>query len=430
MSFGKFKKVFSLTIFLVLISIFYFSSYGENELTPSETIKKYRIILETEKDPAKIAESHYEIGLALEELGKNTEATAEYLKIIVNYPEVTEINKKAEERLSELYSSFSEKKREIVGTKKDVEAQKDPTIFFAYIKSLYENHRNLGQYDKAINILKNLYDMDPENSSYLIDMGELYLHGYNNIDSAITHFNKALNLNPDNPRAYVGLGLSYEKKDDYENAVTMYAKASEVAPASPWAIYGLRRIEGIRFAEDKTLVKDWYFLGPFDNSERDGLEKEFPPEKSINLKETYIGKDRKKIRWFRPFNYDVSGYVDLNTLFKPNDYAVAYALTYVHSLRDRDVDFRIGAEDGIKIWVNDDNVADFQTTRSSVVDSDVVKVKLKRGWNKVLLKVSDTWGSWGFYFRVTDLRGNPIDDVVFDPLEDNTRLNMSTENLN
>ena len=62
---------------------------------------------------------------------------------------------------------------------KNTEGADDPTIFFAYVKSLYENYVSLGQYDKALNVLKQLYDMDPENEAYLIDMGNIYLYGYN-----------------------------------------------------------------------------------------------------------------------------------------------------------------------------------------------------------------------------------------------------------
>ena len=68
--------------------------------SPQETIQKYKTFIKTASHPAEIAEAHYKIGYALEQLGKDTEATAEYLKIIVNYPDLYDINKKAEERLS------------------------------------------------------------------------------------------------------------------------------------------------------------------------------------------------------------------------------------------------------------------------------------------------------------------------------------------
>ena len=54
-------------------------------------------------EEANLAQAHLEAGLALEKEGRETEATAEYLKIIINYPEAEVAGKKAEERLSGLY---------------------------------------------------------------------------------------------------------------------------------------------------------------------------------------------------------------------------------------------------------------------------------------------------------------------------------------
>jgi len=408
---------------LVVFVLFYSTSlFCKGELSPQEVIKKYRLVTQTATDPKEVANAHYEIGAALEKLGQNNGATAEYLKIIINYPELTEVTRKAENNLANLYSGFRKKAIELKGEYESGNEQKSPHIFFAYVKSLYENHRNLAQYKRALYVLEKLYDMDPENPSYLVDIGEIYLHGYNDTDKAIFHFKEAIKLNPKDARAYSELGRAYEKKGDYESAITVYRKAADISPASPWAIYGLRRMEGIALANDKRLVKDWYFLGPFDNTEKDALNKTFPPEENIDLTGEYTGKGGVLVKWARPFSYDVSGDVDLNLLFKPNDYAVAYALTYAHSPADKKVQLRFGAEDGIKIWLNNKIIIKSEIAKAGEVDSDIVEVNLKKGWNKILLKVTDTWGSWGFYFRVTDSNGKPVEDLIFDPLKDEDRV--------
>ena len=399
-------------------------AYSEEDalLTPAERVREYSDIIESSSSDVEIANAHYEIGRAFEEMGKDTEATAEYLKVVINYPDEKEAYKKVESRLKNLYTEFDKKSKEFTFSEEPPGGQKDPTIFFAYIKSLYENYRNQAQYDRAISVLAQLYDMDPDNSSYLVNMGEIYLHGYGDVDKAIFHFNKAIELGAEKTRSYAGIGRAYEKKGDYDNAVKFYRKAGEISPASPWAIYGLRRIEAIILSAEKKLVKDWYFVGPFDNSDGKGLEKVFPPEESIDLKAEYIGKKDVVAKWFRPFSYDSSGYVDMNLLFKLNDYSVGYALTYVHSPNEKDIKVRFGAEDGIKIWINDKEIATFEIARSSEVDSDFLDAHLNKGWNKVLLKVSDTWGGWGFYFRITDMKGNFQEDLIFDPIKNEARL--------
>ncbi|MCQ9207262.1 MAG: ATP-binding protein [Omnitrophica bacterium] len=376
-------------------------------------------------EEAKLAQAHLEAGLALEKEGRETEATAEYLKIIINYPEAEDAGKKAEERLSGLYEKFSVQIKEFEKYRPS-DREKKPVVFFAYIKGLYENYRNMGQYDKAVYLLEKLYDMDSENASYLSDMGNIYLEGYNDPDKAISHFKKALKLNSNNPKAYIDLGKAYEKKGDFENALATYVKAAETFPASTWAIYGLKRAEGVRLTKERKLIKDWYVLGPFDNIEKDGLEKVFPPENEVDIRATYKGKNGARIRWVRPFGYEASGYVDLNRLITPNDYAVAFALTYVYSPNNKKVELLTGSDKGICIWVNDKVVLKKNLERSAEADEDRVSVSLKRGWNKVLVKVSDTWGAWGFYFRILGPRGNTAEDLIYDPEKnENRRKKMS-----
>lgn len=355
------------------------------------------------------ADTHYERGLELEKLRRETEATAEYLKILVNYPEAAEAAKKAEARLSSLYKDFSARTDEPAHYKPSDE-QKDPTVFFAYVKSLYENYRNLGQYDKALGILEKLYDLDDENQSYLVEIGNIYLEGHNDADKAVFHLKKAISLNPDMPKAYVDLAKAYEKKGDFESALGAYAEGAKRFPSNPWSIYGLKRTEGIRLAKDKLLVKDWRFSETYPNSDRMGLNKVFPPE------------ENRDIKWKRPFTYSDSGYVDLNAFMNPNDYVVAYALTYVYSAAKRDVIFRMGSDNGIKVWLNDIEIWNNDIDRSAEADEDVVRVAFKQGWNKILLKVSETWGSWGFYFRITNPNGTPAQDLIFDPLKNEKRL--------
>src|SRR5689334_15881722 len=46
-----------------------------------------------------------------------------------------------------------------------------------------------------------------------------------------------------------------------------------------------------------TLEGKWYYAGPFDTATKDGVETVFPPEKGVDLKAAYTGKDGAKFGW-------------------------------------------------------------------------------------------------------------------------------------
>ncbi len=385
----------------------------EDTFTLQEKIKIYRQILKQEQNPQVLAETHYKIAEFLEMLGRDTEATAEYLKIILNYPRVTYFSKKAEERLAVLYGKFKE----------TPEITKDPAIFFTYIKSLYETYRDRGKYDKAVYLLKKLIKLHPSNQAYYLDIGNIYLNGYNDADTALKYFNKLVELNPEHPSVYTDIGLAYEKKDDFESAIKYYRKSVEISPLNAWSMYGLLRMQALKLAKEKKLIKDWHFLGPFDNTDRKGLEKDFGPEDKIeDLNKVYNGLNGVSIKWFRLFSYGDSGYVDLNRMFEPNDSVVAYALTYAYSEKERNLEIRLGSDDGICVWFNDELKFKKDVLRPAQFDKDIIEVRFIKGWNKILIKTAENWGSWGFYFRITDLNGNTPGDVTFDPLKDDARV--------
>jgi tetratricopeptide (TPR) repeat protein len=170
----------------------------------------------------------------------------------------------------------------------------------------------------------------------------------------------------------------------------------------------LGNVEGCR-AEIAPLgfVHRWWIAGPFDNERGGGFNVAYGPEKAIDLRASYRGKVRK-VAWrfvdIRP-NF---GMVDLDAMLRPNDEVLAYALTYIHSEAEMPVAFRIASDEGFKFWLNDELMLGRDVNRSIKFDQDAVGARLRKGWNKVLLKITEQKKSWGFRFRVTTPEGEPI----------------------
>ncbi|RKY77211.1 hypothetical protein DRQ12_08675 [candidate division KSB1 bacterium] len=163
--------------------------------------------------------------------------------------------------------------------------------------------------------------------------------------------------------------------------------------------------------KNEWFIKEWMVIGPFDLEWRGadrakvppGFDKVYPPEKEINLKKSYSSLG-KKVSWFK-CTADERGFVNLNKLFEPNDDVIAYALAYVYAPKRMKVALSLGSDDGAKIWLNDKLVFRKHIGRGAAPDQDVMIVTLEPGWNKLLLKIEEMYGQWGFYLRFSDTLG-------------------------
>jgi hypothetical protein len=156
--------------------------------------------------------------------------------------------------------------------------------------------------------------------------------------------------------------------------------------------------------EARRFVREWNLVGPFHAADMDDLPTVYPPEKEAWPAKSYKGKDGAEIAW-KTFRADDTGHVPLDDLIHPNEQAIVYAVAYVLSPDDRDAALLIGSDDGVRVWINGGIVHTNPVYRAARPDLDRVAVRLRKGWNKVLVKVLQGAGGWGFYLRFADPGG-------------------------
>jgi hypothetical protein len=154
----------------------------------------------------------------------------------------------------------------------------------------------------------------------------------------------------------------------------------------------------------RRFIRDWNLVGPFEAADMDDLPTVYPPETETAPAKSYKGKHGASVSW-RTFKADDTGYVRLDNLIKPNEQAIVYGLAYVWSPDDRDASLLLGSDDGVRVWINGETVHTNPAYRAAEPDLDRVPVRLKKGWNKVLIKVLQGAGGWGFYLRIADPEG-------------------------
>jgi hypothetical protein len=115
----------------------------------------------------------------------------------------------------------------------------------------------------------------------------------------------------------------------------------------------------LRVALDRTVMPSincWHIVGPFDNPGGHELDLAFAPEKKVDLKASYVGKDGKKIRWQKAVrtladvkSLDSEFFIELNDFYgRSIENAVAYAFAWVHSPRAMDAVLAMGSDDGVR----------------------------------------------------------------------------------
>jgi len=155
----------------------------------------------------------------------------------------------------------------------------------------------------------------------------------------------------------------------------------------------------------RTYIPEWYLIGPFPNPRnpeqgKPGLDIPYPPEKEFDLTKSYEGVNRKPVRWEARIT-PAGGAMDL-TKFEPFEHVVAYALTFVHSPKAQTVSLFIGTDDGGKVFLNDKEIFRHFILRGALPDQDTVALELREGWNKLLLKIENNIGGFGFFARIRD----------------------------
>jgi hypothetical protein len=144
-----------------------------------------------------------------------------------------------------------------------------------------------------------------------------------------------------------------------------------------------------------TLEGKWHYLGPFDNTDNRGFDTAYPPEKEIDRKKTYPGKNGETAVW-KDLDFPAGKVVNLKR-FKNNDHAVVYLLHEFETPEAIELPVSLGSDDTLTVWLNGERLLANNVVRAAAPDQDRVTLKLKAGKNQLLVKVGNAGGDWAFY---------------------------------
>lgn len=126
----------------------------------------------------------------------------------------------------------------------------------AVLKPLSDLYFTLGNYKKALSLLKKVSEQDPSDHKVIWQIGEIYfVAGYH--QTAELLIEKAINLKNDNPKYYLTMVEIYYNTERYPEALAYMEKIIKLRPTNPK--YLLATAELYEQMGDKDNAKKYYF---------------------------------------------------------------------------------------------------------------------------------------------------------------------------
>lgn len=149
-------------------------------------------------------------------------------------------------------------------------------------------------------------------------------------------------------------------------------------------------------------LRNWQFVGPFENISKSGFYKNFGPLEHPEPKAQFTSKTNAKISWFTPARENPEGWTPVVHHIRTTT-GVVYAQTFVNSAKDQEIYCNAGGGGAIRVWLNDELIISEPTERITEMDAYTVKAKLQKGINRVLVQLSySDNGNGNFSVRLTD----------------------------
>lgn len=205
-------------------------------------------------------------------------------------------------------------------------------------------------------------------------------------------------------------------EDDRKILVAAYRRALSGAVNKDQADQAAKQLKKLGVEVDLAghfgFVRAWHLITPFDNTNMAGFDVAYPPEKQVDLKAVYKGKDGAEAKWVPHTTTDPYGLVDLNKALAKHKGAIAYAYAVVESPEERPIEIRAGSITSIKIFLNGKEVFGRDEYHHGMrLDQHNARATLKKGRNELLIKVcqneqTESWAQdWKFQVRLCDRVG-------------------------
>ena len=166
----------------------------------------------------------------------------------------------------------------------------------------------------------------------------------------------------------------------------MYAPDSELdSKQNEWEAATLSRIGA---QHDKASFGPWWKLGTIKRNGRQAYDTELGPEGGVDLEKEYDG-----VSW-ESFELPDAKVVDL-----PDTVGATFFYRRIECSTATQMRLFFGSDDAIKVYVNGKEILAEFAARAAAADQESATAKFEKGTNELLIKIVNTGGIGGVFFR-------------------------------
>ena len=144
-----------------------------------------------------------------------------------------------------------------------------------------------------------------------------------------------------------------------------------------------------------TLSGKWFLAGPFDNTDGNGFDTVYPPERGFDLKATFNGKGGASFGW-KPVSFPYGTSLNLIPYFRDDrTNIVSYLALEFDSKQAVKLPISLGADDTLSVFFNGKRLLHESHERAVAADQYRVVLEIVQGKNTLILKVGQLGGEYG-----------------------------------
>lgn len=147
-------------------------------------------------------------------------------------------------------------------------------------------------------------------------------------------------------------------------------------------------------------VSPWYMVGPFNNQNNQGFEREYGPEvQPFNLNAKFDGRGNKQYGW-RKMDFADGVVHSFLPHINPQHHneSLVYLCREIECQTHTELPISLGSDDTLTVYVNGKKMLAENVHRPAAPNQNGLTISLKPGRNHLILKICNGNGDWGFYY--------------------------------